>query len=81
LFRNRSKKTDAHPEYTGKGIINGQVMMISAWVKQTEGKQDFMSLAFREPKEKTEDVSDVPYKPKPGQDAIDDMEKFGDVPW
>lgn len=45
LFKNTQKKTDNHPHYRGDGIINGQDVWISAWLKSGK-KGTFMSLAF-----------------------------------
>lgn len=55
LFKNKNKKNDNHPDYTGNAIINGKEMQISAWVK--EGKNvKFLSLAFSEPYEKRDEA-------------------------
>ena len=48
LFKNDRKENDNQPAYTGKCMVNGLPMQISAWVK--EGKSGkFFSLSFQEP--------------------------------
>lgn len=53
LFKNDRKEKDTHPDYTGKAMINGVEMRLSAWIK-TGAKGKFMSLAFSLPREKQE---------------------------
>ncbi len=49
LFRNDKGDNPKRPDYTGKALVNGVPMKISAWIK--EGKTGkFMSLSFEEPK-------------------------------
>ena len=61
LFKNDRKEKDSHPDYRGDGLINGQPVWISAWVK--EGKKGkFFSMSFKakddqpKAKEPTRDV-------------------------
>ncbi len=49
LFKNDQKKTDNHPDYTGKVKVNGREMRIAAWLKASKGGKGFMSLSFSEP--------------------------------
>lgn len=46
LFKNKFRKTDQHPDYTGHAVVGGAEFWISAWIKQGENGK-FMSLAFR----------------------------------
>jgi len=48
LFRNDGKKTDNHPDYTGKLNIAGQMWDVSGWIKDSNGKK-WLSLSAREP--------------------------------
>jgi hypothetical protein len=49
LFRNDKDGNEKRPDYRGDALINGEVLEISAWIK--EGKNGkFMSLSFK-PKE------------------------------
>lgn len=45
IFKNSYKKTDAQPDYTGKGMIGGVEGRFSMWIKQGS-KGPFMSLAW-----------------------------------
>ena len=48
LFKNKEKKTESHPDYSGQVNIGGAQMRISAWIK--DGKNGkYMSLSFRAP--------------------------------
>lgn len=64
LFKNESKKSDNHPDYTGKVNIAGQTLEVSGWVKESNGKK-WLSLSFREPRQAEGSVS--------SSAAIDDM--------
>ena len=47
LFKNDRKENENQPGYTGKCMVNGKPMQVSAWVK--EGKNGkFFSLSFQE---------------------------------
>lgn len=51
LFKETEKQSDRHPDYKGKAIIGGQAYYISGWKKPgTNGKKDFLSLAFELPR-------------------------------
>lgn len=46
LFKNVKKEKPNHPDYTGKAIINGTPVYVSAWIKDgANGK--FLSLGFK----------------------------------
>lgn len=54
LFKNFKKKQPNHPDYTGTCEIKGVKLEISAWIKDLKsGKGKFMSLAFSEPRERS----------------------------
>jgi len=50
LFRNESKKSDNHPDYTGKINVKGELLDVSGWIKDTNGKK-WLSLSVREPRD------------------------------
>ena len=50
LFKNEKKEKDSHPDYRGDVVINGKEMWVSAWIKQGNKGNKFMSLSFS-PKE------------------------------
>jgi len=56
LFRNDSENEKA-PDYKGKCMVNGQMMEMSAWIKQGKDSK-FMSLAFQPPYQPDKPVDD-----------------------
>ncbi len=51
LFRNDKKETDAHPDYTGSGLVDGMGdVWLSAWINTAKDGSKYMSLKFK-PKE------------------------------
>jgi hypothetical protein len=51
LFKNDKDGNEKRPDYRGDALINGEVLEISAWIK--EGKKGkFMSLSFKPKEEK-----------------------------
>lgn len=70
LFRNERKvEGDRTPDYRGDAMLNGQLVEIAAWVKESSSGKKFLSLKFQEPREdrraqKSEAVvpdTDVPF--------------------
>ena len=49
LFKNKDKKTDRHPDYTGQCVVNGELLRLSAWIKTSKAGNTYMSLAFSVP--------------------------------
>ena len=50
IFRNTKKETEKHPDYTGKCLVNGKEMFISAWINESKTGTKYMALKFQEPK-------------------------------
>lgn len=72
LFRNEHKKTEKHPDYSGKCQIAGVIYRIAGWKREgTNGSASFLKLAFTE----FEDQAPKPEwsKPTPPSDADDDV--------
>jgi hypothetical protein len=59
LFKNDKKNNDKWPDYRGKALINGQLLDVAGWVRESKGGK-FLSLAFSIPKPK----ADAPAAPK-----------------
>ena len=56
LFSNKeNKKTDKHPDYTGKALVDGKVKNLSAWINtaKSSGKQ-YLSLKIDDFKPKND---------------------------
>lgn len=70
LGRNKHRKTDKHPEYTGKINIDGREYWLSGWVKESNGDR-FFSLAVK-PKDA---------QPEKGEPAKTDADFDDDLPF
>ncbi len=46
LFKNKRKTAPGHPEYTGQAKIEGVEYWVSAWLKETQSGEKYMSLAY-----------------------------------
>jgi hypothetical protein len=60
LFKNNRKEKPTHPDYRGDCLLNGQVLEISAWIKETRSGGKFMSLAFKPKQERQPQQQDAP---------------------
>ena len=49
LFANKKKQQETHPDYTGKCLVNGEAMELSAWVKTSKAGEKYLSVAFKKP--------------------------------
>lgn len=47
LFPNDRKKTERHPDHTGKCKIGDVEYYVSAWEKTAKNNKTFLSLAFK----------------------------------
>lgn len=52
LWKNKTKKTDKHPDYTGKLNVGGKDMQIAGWIKKG-AKGSFLSLKVSELREQS----------------------------
>lgn len=73
LFRNDKEGNEKRPDYTGKAMVNGEMVEMSAWIK--DGKNGkFMSIAFKEPYQKP--AHGTAYEEQAQKDAL--TGDFGD---
>jgi uncharacterized protein (DUF736 family) len=49
IFKNTYKKTESHPDYKGKCMVNGKEMEIALWVKTSSNGNSYFSASFSEP--------------------------------
>lgn len=70
LYKNTRKEKDSHPDMTGRAIVNGKPVWVSAWSK-TGKNGKFLSLAFKD-----RDPSD-----KPSGKARERRQEDDDLPW
>lgn len=71
LFRVMEKASDRHPDFTGKGKVNGQLLYVSGWLKESKSGKKYLSLAFSEPREKGELRPAEASKPSGGKSFAD----------
>jgi hypothetical protein len=74
LFKNDKGDNPNRPDYTGDANINGEVMRVSAWVKEGQ-KGKYMSLSFSVPTTQQK-APQKPVKQAPKQEFDD-----SDVPF
>ena len=59
LFKNDRKTKETHPDYTGEIKVRGEIMWMSAWIK--EGKRGkFMSGAIKRKDDQRQTQSEAP---------------------
>ncbi len=73
LFRNKEKKSDKSPDYTGTVNIHGEVLRVAGWIK---GSPPFLSLAFQIPRNET-----GAQKPAPVSNTSDDFQDDESIPF
>jgi len=64
IFKNDKREKDTHPNMTGSAQIDGVDYWVSAWTKQRENGEKWLSLAFKLKEQKGQ------AKPKPATDEI-----------
>ena len=79
LFRERDRKSDRAPEYTGKAMIGGKEYRVAAWIKEGRSGQKFFSLAFEEPRQQQEQPRQPASKPATRQAPAADLDE--DLPF
>lgn len=71
LFKNNNKKTDNHPDYTGKIVLsNNKEYYLNAWVNKSKSGTSYMSITIG-----NETVKETPVQPKiePKKEITDDL--------
>ena len=72
LFRVTDKKSEKHPDFTGKCEVNGKEMSLAGWTTNSkDGKHKFLSLKFSDP-------SDYVAK---GEVEVNDSTNTSDIPF
>jgi len=55
LFSNKeNKKTDKHPDYKGRALVNGKQMNMSAWLNTSKAGMKYLSVSFDDYKPKAQ---------------------------
>lgn len=82
LFFEQDKKSDKHPDLTGKLNVEGKEYRVAAWVKQGRNGE-FYTLAISEPREQSEGTGYQQAKAKSDEikaKQVDDVAEVGDEP-
>lgn len=59
LFPNERKEKDTHPDYKGKGNYGGVEFEIAAWKRTSQNGKPRLSISFKEPYRKPEQMDDI----------------------
>lgn len=73
LFRVDDKKSDKHPDYTGKGKYKGEMVYLSAWLKEAKSGKKYLSIAINEPREQSNAPAGKPSGGKSFADMKEDL--------
>ena len=60
VFENDKGDNPNRPDFRGKGMIDGKLVWVSAWKKQTDDGKKWLSLAFQPREEQAPAPSDRP---------------------
>ena len=72
MFRNKRKERDSHPDWSGDGMVNGQLVWLNAWEKKDKNGNLFYSFSFKnkqakeEPRQQGANIGpddDIPFAP------------------
>ncbi|ANS03000.1 hypothetical protein [uncultured Mediterranean phage uvDeep-CGR1-KM17-C101] len=48
IFKNDYKKTDQHPDYKGKAMVDGQMKDVAVWLNESKSGVKYFSVKFSE---------------------------------
>ena len=61
IFKNDYKKTEQHPDYKGKAMIDGKAKDVAVWLNESQNGKKYFSIKFSEPyKEAEASKQDMP---------------------
>jgi len=73
IFKNDYKKTEQHPDYKGKAMIDGKAKDVAVWLNESKNGKKYFSIKFSEPYKEAE---------APKQDMPQDLPKqLDDLPF
>ena len=49
IFKNDYKKTEQHPDYKGKAMVDGKAKDVAVWLNESKNGKQYFSLKFSEP--------------------------------
>lgn len=75
IFKNKDKKEPKHPDYKGKMMVNGEVLDIALWVKESKKGEKYFSGKHSKPFKKQEEQTEKP-QPAKNQEVESDSLPF-----
>ena len=73
IFKNDYKKTEQHPDYKGKAMIDNKAKDVAVWLNESQNGKKYFSMKFSEPYKEAE---------APKQDMPQDLpNKLDDLPF
>ena len=61
IFKNDYKKTEQHPDYKGKAMIDNKAKDVAVWLNESQNGKKYFSIKFSEPyKEAEASKQDMP---------------------
>ena len=74
IFKNDYKKTEQHPDYKGKAMIDNKAKDVAVWLNESKNGTKYLSLKFSEPYQAEAEA--------PKQDMPQDLpNKLDDLPF
>ena len=70
IFRNQKKTKDTHPGMTGKAMIGGVMYWVSAWTKERQNGEKYITMSFKP----VEAQQEKPKQMNKDQSGFDDFE-------
>ena len=56
IFKNDYKKTEQHPDYKGKAMIDGKAKDVAVWLNESQNGKKYFSVKFSEPYKQAEET-------------------------
>lgn len=53
LFKNKYKNSDNHPDMTGKGLVSGKKVKVSAWANKDKNGSTWLKVSIKDDIEET----------------------------
>jgi hypothetical protein len=75
-FKNKYKKADNHPSYTGEMVIGGKKYKQAIWVKKDRNGNNWLSFSYQEMEIQNDDLDETNSESKATDIELDDEIPF-----